>query len=100
MPSSRKLANGGKSARSSTATAGGGGAGGAAKKKRRRKAAVVVNTTNCKYEVVQDCADERGWRTTTDESGVAWNVRSGGREHNTRTHKLIHNRLTLVRTLA
>lgn len=43
-------------------------------KKRRKKATIVINMEHCKYEVVEDCALERGWRVTGDEDAIPWNV--------------------------
>lgn len=42
--------------------------------RRKRRARVAINLTNCKYEVVADCAVERGWVVVTDEDGRPWNV--------------------------
>lgn len=44
-------------------------------KKKRRRGTVAICLSNCKYEVIEDCALDRGWRIIDDEdSTYPWNV--------------------------
>ena len=43
------------------------------KKKKKKKRGPIINTTNCKYDVVRECADSLGWEEDPDVDGHSGN---------------------------